>query len=297
MRRPARPAGPDDTSPYTELGALQADSEWPLGGPQDAAEPRPVASSLPPFLVGLIVGVALAAVTIVGFVVFRRDDGGTTATPPAAATTAATTTTETADTAAAVTSIDIPTTEAPVVTIVPEPIPAIGDPLSLDDLAMGSSGLGDLVFGDDGTTVLGRLVATFGQPDEDTGTFISTGAYGTCDGDPARFVRWGPLGVIILNPDASPTFSAYRLDIDFGNLESLTADLRTVSGLRGGDSIATLEAIYADTYTITYEVGLEAGLEFQLRASDGSLLLHGPVTSADPDGRVSGIYSPDACTL
>jgi hypothetical protein len=102
--------------------------------------------------------------------------------------------------------------------------------------------------------------------------------------------------VIVLNPDASPTFSAYRLDINFGDLESLASDLRTVSGLRGGDSIETLEAIYADTFTITYEVDLEAGLEFQLRSSDGSLLLHGPVTSADPDGRVSGIYSPDACT-
>ncbi|MDH3731349.1 MAG: hypothetical protein OES13_09550, partial [Acidimicrobiia bacterium] len=86
------------------------------------------------------------------------------------------------------------------------------------------------------------------------------------------------------------------LDLGFGDLESLAADLRTVSGLRAGDSVSDLESIYADAFTVTYEVDPESGLEFQLRGDDGSLLLHGPVTSADADGRVGGIFSPDACT-
>jgi hypothetical protein len=249
---------------------------------------------LPPFLVGLIVGITLAAVSIVGFLIFRRDDG-TTATAPSPTETSAPQSSATAP-ETTVTTIVIPTTQAPVDTTPPQLIAAVGDPLALEDLSMAASGLGDLRFGDNGDTVLGRLVATFGQPVEDTGTFISTGDYGTCDGDPVRFVRWGPLGIVVLNPDANPTFAAYRLDLDFGDLESLATDLRTVSGLRAGDTVSTLESIYADNFTITYEVDVDLGLEFQLRGSDGSLLLHGPVTSADPDGRIGGVYSADACT-
>lgn len=296
MRRTQPPSRPDDTSPYAQLGDIEedpGDSGWPLGSPQSGEPPRVPPSSLPPFLVGLIVGIALAAVSIVGFLVFRRDDGGTAAPATVVTTVASTGTSATAST---VTTVVIPTTAPTVTTLPAVPISAVGDPLLLETLAMGSSGLGDLRFGDDGDTTLGRLVATFGQPDEDTGTYISTGTLGTCDGDPVRFVRWGPLGVIILNPDVTPSFAAYRLDLAFGDLESLAADLRTVSGLRAGDSVADLESTYADTFTVTYEVDPESGLEFQLRGADGSVLLHGPVTSADTDGRVGGIFSPDACT-
>lgn len=296
MRRTQPPSRPDDTSPYAQLGEIEGDlgdPEWPLGGPQGGEPPRVPPSSLPPFLVGLIVGIALAAVSIVGFLVFRRDDGGTAAPATVVTTVASTTTSATGST---VTTVVIPTTAPTVTTLPAVPISAIGDPLLLEDLAMGSSGLGDLRFGGDGDTTLGRLVATFGQPDEDTGTYISTGDLGTCDGDPVRFVRWGPLGAIILNPDATSSFAAYRLDLAFGDLESLAADLRTVSGLRAGDSVADLESTYGDTFNVTYEVDPDSGLEFLLRADDGSLLLHGPVTSVDPDGRVGGIFSPDACT-
>ncbi len=291
IRRPGPPPPPSEGgSPYDELGELGGNEPWPLDDPGSGGPPRTTPSSLPPFLVGLIVGLSLAAVSIVGFLLFRRDDGGSVAAPIAE-----TTTTTTGATTSTVTTLVIPTTEAPATTLPPVAIAAVGDPLALEDLAMGSSGLGDLTFGDAGDTVLGRLVATFGQPNEDTGTFISSGDLGTCDGDPIRFVRWGPLGVIILNPDTAPTFAAYRLDLDFGDLESLAAELRTVSGLRAGDTVETLEATYADTFTVTYEVDPDLGLGFQLRGSDGSLLLHGPVTSAEPDGRVSGIYSRDAC--
>ncbi|MDH3730918.1 MAG: hypothetical protein OES13_07345, partial [Acidimicrobiia bacterium] len=267
MRRTEPPARPDDTSPYTQLGemagdATDAEQVWPLGGPQDGEPPRVPPSSLPPFLVGLIVGIALAAVSIVGFLVFRRDDGGTAAATTTTVTTVAST--GTAATGSTVATVVIPTTLPTVTTLPAVPIPAVGDPVLLEDLAMGSSGLGDLRFGDNGDTTLGRLVATFGQPDQDTGTYISTGTLGTCDGDPVRFVRWGPLGVIVLNPDADPTFAAYRLDLGFGDLESLAADLRTVSGLRAGDSVSDLESIYADAFTVTYEVDPESGLEFQL---------------------------------
>ena len=288
MRRPTPPPA-DDTSPYDGLEDLTAEEPWPLGG--GPSEPPRTPSTLPPFLVGLVVGIALAAVSVVAFVVFGSDD------EPAATTATTVVPTSTTDTTLAVTTttVVIPTTEATATAAPSAPLEAVGEPLALEDLSMAASGLGDLRFGDNGDTVLGRLVATFGQPDEDSGTFISTADYGTCDGDVARFVRWGPLAVVVLEPESDPSFAAYRLDLDFGGIESLAAELRTVSGVRAGDTVATLESIYSDTFNISYEVDLEDGLEFQLLDSEGGLLLHGPVTSADPDGVIRGIYSPDSC--
>ncbi len=297
VRRPGPPPSRGEAakpSAYEQLDDLPADpGEWPL----DEGEPPPPTrrgSSLPPFLVGLLVGVTLAVVSIVGFLLFRREpDGGTEqAVPPAAETT--TTTTEAPATA---TTLALPTTSTtPAVTATtPAPIEATGDPIPLDDLRMASSGIGPLLMGADGNEILGRLTATFGQPNEDSGTFISSGVYGACPGDTVRVVRWGPLAVVITDPEGLPSFAGYRLDLAFGDLDSLSAELRTVSGLRAGDTVETLESIYADDFVINYVVDDDSGLVFELRNQDNTLLLWGPVTSADPDGKVGGIYSPNAC--
>ena len=193
------------------------------------------------------------------------------------------------------TTLELSTTTAVPQTSTLPTIELVGDPLAIEDLSLATNGIGPIAVGDDGSRVLGQMAATFGQPDADSGTVIATGEFGACPGAPIRVVRFGPLAIIITDPESAPVFAGYRLDLAFGNLESQAAELRTVSGLMAGDTIETLEATYSG-FSIEYEVIGEAGLSFRLSTESGGLLLWGPVTSTEPDGRISGIYSPDSCS-
>lgn len=287
-RRQPPPSRPQDTI-YQELMDPQSEVSWPMDD-MGSEQPRRRPSSLPPFVVGILVGVALATVSIVTFMLFRNDPNET-ATPNTTPVVDTSTTTSTTTT----TTVVLDTTSTSSTSLPAPDIPAVGDPIALSDLAMASTGLGSLRFGDDGSQVLGRLVATFGVPDEDSGTFISDGEAGTCTGDPVRIVRWGPLQVVVTTPDTAPTFAGYRLDVGFGGLDSTATELRTVSGVRASDTIETLESVYAG-FALEYVADTNGDLFFELRNASGELLLYGPVTSQDPDGKISGIYAPDPCT-
>lgn len=287
-RREPPPTQPADTI-YRDLMDPQSEVSWPMDE-MATDQPRRRRSSLPPFVVGILVGVALATVSIVTFMLFRSDPNET-ASPITTPVVETSTTTSTSST----TTVVLETTSTTSTSLPAPDIPAIGDPIALNDLAMASTGLGALRFGDDGTQVLGRLVATFGAPDEDSGTFISDGEAGTCTGDPVRIVRWGPLQVVVTTPDTTPTFAGYRLDVGFGGLDSTATELRTVSGVRASDTVQTLESVYAG-FAIEYVADTNGDLFFELRNASGDLLLYGPVTSQDPDGKISGIYAPDPCT-
>lgn len=267
---------------------------WPFEDPTEIGVPPP-RSSLPPFLIGLILGIGLAGVSILGFGLFRRD-----ADPAAAGTTTTTSTVTTVTT----TTAPVTTTTATATTTQPADtttttnagfIEAVGNPIPTSNLQLVDNGIGPFDFGQDADEVLGGFVASFGQPNSDTGITTSVGEMGSCEGDSIRVVRWGPLALLAIYQGNAGTFQGYRLDVSFGDIDSPTTEVRTLSGIGVTDTIATLEEVYA-SFTINYVVEDGLGQVFELRRSaDSGLLLWGPVSSADPEGIVTGIYSTNPC--
>jgi hypothetical protein len=247
---------------------------------------RPPAAQPNPWLVGLSIGVVLATISVVAFGLF----GSAVTTAETTTTTAATDTTTDTTVAETQTTITLPGGGA-----VTETIVAIGDPIPINELSMSSEDIGPLDFGTDGQDVLGRLVATFGQPTDDTGYIVGNGSFGECPGDSLRVVRWGPLNVILIGESGSAVFAAYRLDLRYGGISSPTTDIATLSGLRVGDTVEELEATYAQFF-VEYVVDEDVGLTFELRlGQNDEVLLWGPVDSQAPDATVTGIYSPKPC--
>jgi len=198
--------------------------------------------------------------------------------PPVTAPAAATTT---APTLAPVSSTN--TTAAPYVT-------PIGDPVAVNDLRLTIYGIGDLRIGDRADAVIGALAATFGQPDFEAPIQPAPAHPGACPGSANRVWRWGILEITISNG----AFNGYRLDASLGDPDSPTAELRTVSGLRVGATVSTLETIYR-SYHIVYAQTPDFGPTFTLQRANGDKLIWGPLTSTDLDGVVLGVYSPSRC--
>ena len=286
--RRSEPPVAETQDAYGGLSNME-EASWPMD--QEPPPPPPRRSSVPPFIIGLLLGAALATVSVVSFLALREDPNAAPAPPPAPIESSL----AESGIASTVTTLELSTTTTlpPASTLTD--VEVVGDPLAIEDLRLATNGMGPIGVGDDGDTVLGQLAATFGQPDSDSGTVIATGEFGACPGESIQVVHFGPLAIIITDPDLTPVFSGYRLDLGFGNLESRAAELQTVSGLKAGDTIEALETIYSG-FNIDYEVAGDTGLVFLLSTEGGRLLLWGPVTSAEQDGRISGIYSPDSCT-
>jgi hypothetical protein len=187
-----------------------------------------------------------------------------------------------------VTTTSIPGGEIP-------PIEPVGDPIPIAELTLTKNDIGPLDFGDDGDQVLGRLVATFGEPSQDTGFIVGSGAWGECAGDGIRVVQWGPLNVVVRGEAGASEFVSYRLDLKYGGITSPTTDMETKSGLRVSDKVSQLKDIYGG-FIIDFVVNESVGLVFELRSElGGDLLLWGPVEGQADDDLVTGIYSPDSC--
>ncbi len=280
--------------PYEDLMDLTGTESVPaLEDPAAPQATRPRS----PLLTGLIVGLLLVVLSIAAFQLIGQDDeedptagaptsslspgdGGTTVPP-------VDTTAEPGGTTA---------TTAPSAGVELPEFVATGQPVPISDLTLAVDSIGPINLGTSAPRSVGRLVASLGAPDEDSGAVISTGAYGACEGDTERIVRWGPfVVVVIVDDDRTQTLGGYRLDLSYGGFNSPTADLQTLSGLQLGNSVAQLERIY-DGFDIQYLAHPELENIFELRsANTGNLLLWGPVSSADETGFIRGIYSPDAC--
>lgn len=171
-----------------------------------------------------------------------------------------------------------------------------GNPVDLADMTLAVDSLGPIQLGTSAPRSVGRLIASLGEPDEDSGAVVSTGAFGSCEGDIERIVRWGPLVVVVIvDDDRTQTLGGYRLDLSYGGFNSPTADLKTLSGLQLGNSVPQLERIY-DGFDIQYLAHPELENIFELKsANTGNLLLWGPISAADETGFIRGIYAPDAC--
>lgn len=175
-------------------------------------------------------------------------------------------------------------------------IPAFGEPLGIRELTLGVDGIGPLEIGADGNEVFGRLVASLGQPSEVIGPTESTGEFGTCPGERLRVARFGTLAAVNLVDDAGhEVFAGYEVNVGFhdGSTDP-AADMRTISGLRAGDTVGDLERIYSHL-DVSFHEGPDGPLFELRRPSDSALLLTGPVSATSADGIVRGIASPSAC--
>ncbi len=286
----------DPFDPYEDLMDLTGGENLPAL--EDPAVPQ-AAPPRSPLLTGLIVGLLLVVLSIAAFQLIGSDDEGngtagsspTTEAPGNTNTSAGTISNTTAE------PTDSSTTAPPDPADVDLPdFVASGSPVALADLTLAVDSLGPIQLGTSAPRSVGRLIASLDAPDEDSGAVISTGAFGSCEGDTERIVRWGPLAVIVIvDEDRTQTLGGYRLDLSYGGFDSPTADLKTLSGLQLGNSVAQLERIY-DGFDIEYLAHPELENIFELRsANTGNLLLWGPISSADESGFVRGIYSPDAC--
>lgn len=250
---------------------------------------------------GLIVTAAAVIVAIGAFIVMANlngaDDEAAATTTTVAGSTTTTPSDSTSEPAAATTTTaaveSSTTTEATTSTTTTEPpapaIESIGDPIPLTEVGLGAFALGPFDFELDAAEPLGRLVATFGQPDT---VAAADATWGLCEGDTGRVVQWGPLAVITAVVDGQELLGGYRLMAPADTSGHPAASLTTLSGIALGDSVTRLREIYANS-TIDYPVTVDGATVYRLlRSSDDRVLLWGPVTG---DEIIAGIYSPRVC--
>ena len=285
------PEGSGFQSPYAELEDLTGSEPLPSMEDPSAPVATPPRS---PLLTGLIVGLLLVVGSIAVFQFLSGDDEPTAGETTTTTEGVETTTTTSGDGGATTTAAPTETT-TPVVADF-DPYVAAGDPVPIDDLTLQVDTIGPIAFGTEANEAVGRLIASLGDPDADDGPMVSSGAFGTCQGDVERLVRWGPfIAIVTVDADGAETFVGYRLDFSYGDLNSPATDLATLSGVRAGDPVLRLEQVY-ETFDLRYEVMAELGNTFQLYGrNSGELLLWGPVTSSESNGIVLGLYAPDAC--
>lgn len=218
---------------------------------------------------------------------------------PAVAATVATTvalTTPATTLPAATTTPPPPATTTPPATTAPPPTVAFiepsGDVIATSEMRIFERGFGPLEFGGDGANAVGRLVATLGQPDQDTGQLPAVeGEGGFCAGEMQRQVRWGSLSIFNrVGEDGSETLASVHLMSSNASDPDPGGSAGTLSGLKLGATLGELTSLY-DGFTIN----VSADSTYEVRASsDGRLLLWGSTTGSDPD-LVTSIRSPLRC--
>jgi hypothetical protein len=286
---------PGWTDPYAGLSGLSGNEPLPPMEPPTTPPAQPPGS---PLLTGLIIALLLVALSVAVFQLLSPDDSGTAAETTTTTVAGETTTTVAGETTTTVAGETTTTTVPAGDPFEPVP-PAIEvDRLKLitDGMRVNDNDVKDIVFGDDAATAVGRLVASFGDPTQDTGWQVSTGQYGVCAGDLERVVLFGPYAAIVTKPGGQEIYNGYRHDITYGDLANPAAGLETLSGLKLGDTVADLRSIYAGE-DVTFSTDPRLGLIYEVRGStSGSLLLWGPVEGEDGADRVIGIYAPDVCS-
>ena len=285
---PLAPFAPEEFDPYEDLEDL-------TGGEVIAAveDPSAPVTTPPrsPLLTGLIVLLLLVVLSIAAFQFLRDDEPDVTAgqmTTEASGdspTTAGPSDTQPTTTSTPATTVDDGATFAP--------YEAKGAVIPVSELTLAVDAIGPILLGESAEDAIGQLIASLGEPAEDSGPVKSSGDYGSCDGATERIVRFGALvAIVVVDPNGLETFGGYRLDLDYGGLQSATVNIETLSGLKVGNSFAQLESIY-ERFDVKIVTDAELGDVFELRNSNGVLLLWGPVSALN--GFVRGIYSPDAC--
>lgn len=284
---PFEPFAPDNFDPYEDLTDLTGSE--PVPALEDPAVPV-AAPPRSPLLTGLIVLLLLVVVSIAAFNFLSDDETDPTAAPTTTVVASSAAPSSTAG-GTATTSQPPDTTEDPGAGFAP--YEAKGAAIPISELKLAVDAIGPIALGEPAADAIGQLIASLGDPDEDSGPVTSTGAYGSCDGATERIVRFGALvAVVVVDPNGDETFGGYRLDLAYGGLSSDAVELETVSGLKVGNSVGRLQDVY-ERFDVKILADADLGDIFELRNSSGALLLWGPLSEAD--GFIRGIYSPDAC--
>jgi hypothetical protein len=252
-----------------------------------------------PLLTGLIIGLLLISLSVAVFQLLRGDDAGTavgetTTTAEGSETTTTAEGSETTTTDGSGTTTSVPATD-PYPPVDPS-IPVDKLKLITDGMRVNDNDIPDIVFGADADTAIGRFVASFGDPTNDTGWQVSTGSSGVCVDDPERIITFGTYAAIVTKPGGEEIYNGYRQDLTFADdITHPAASLETLSGLTVGDTVETLQRIYSGQ-TVSFSVDPKLGDVYLVESgSSGALLLWGPVEGDGPDDRVVGIYAPDIC--
>jgi hypothetical protein len=283
-----------------QAGGLAAEPSAEVLGP-DEKEAFDAASRVPRWLVAG--AVALFAVAVYGAVfgvILSGDGSGEAAAPPS--TTTANTAVPPATTVPSIsptTAVPVPaTTNAPptttpassTTTTMRVPIEPIGAQIPVSELTLSSTRLGPLAFDGDGADALGRLAATFGQPDE---VAPITGDLGLCADETGNAVRWGWLTALMRDEaDGTATFVGVRLDQRDDVGDHPTAGILSLSGVPVGVTYARVD----DVYAVVAETEVDGAPHFLVISStSGNTSLWGPLSQAGPEGVVLGLYSPRPC--
>jgi hypothetical protein len=277
----------------------------PYSDPVDAGVVPPVVPGQPPtspngqppgspLLTGLIIGLLLVALSVAVFQLFGAEDDGTAASTTTTTTAAGESTTTTAgESTTTSSSTTLPATD-PYPPVEP-PIPAEDMKMMTDGLRINDNDIKDIVFGQEADLAVGRLVASFGEATQDTGWQTSTGQYGVCAGDLERVVIFDTFAAIVTKSGGQEIFNGYRNDLTTGELGTGPASIETLSGLVIGDTVATMQGIYAGQ-RVVFGTDPKLGPIYEVNsAASGSQLLWGPVAGEDDSDRVIGIYAPDVC--
>ena len=288
---------PGWTDPYAELNDLSDDGPLPPMEPPTTPPAQPPGS---PLLTGLIIGLLLIALSVAVFQLLSPEDSGdaagTTTTTAGGDTTTTTGDGETTTTTGGETTTTVTTPPSDPYEAVPPEIPVDRLVLISNGVQVNDNEIPNIVFGQDAATAIGRFVASFGDPTEDTGFQVSTGQYGVCAGDLERVVTFGPFAAVVTKPGGQEIFDGYRFDLTFGDLSNPAAGMETLSGLKLGDTVAQLQEIYGGE-DVTFATDPRLGEIFEVRGStSGALLLWGPVEGSDDSDRIIGIYAPDVCS-
>ena len=252
------------------------------------------------WLFPLLAAVIVATAYGITFAVFiNRSDSNSEQTDMSSAMTATTTelteiSTTSAPTEVATTETTQPeTTQPETTTSTQPPIPEVGDAIPLEDLTLGAFALGPLTFGDQNVDALGRLVATFGQPDDLRNIGESDGL---CPTDTGRTARFGWLTVYLRNELEIEVLVGYRVESPTNGSagEHPTSELRTISGAAIGDTVPDWNDTYKTSIVVTALLDGTPHL-LLLRSSDERTLLWGPLDIAGDPSRLIGIYSPRPC--
>jgi hypothetical protein len=161
---------------------------------------------------------------------------------------------------------------------------AVGESIPTSELTLKAAGIGPIDFGTNISEAAGALVASLG-------TAQSAGLDpDACPGATWYWLRWDDLLGLFNGYTPAAEFIGFAYEDDgVGEPDPI---LETLSGLQLGDTVENLQSTYT-SYTVSFEI--IDGRDYFRLSDGGELLLWGPVTNAEPQGTVQGIYSPDAC--
>lgn len=297
-----------DVCPACEHSWIDATISEAREGRLDAAAAANAARSKPPrsfmrrhwLLISLLVAVVLVYGTIL-FVDSGSTDPGTTlvATTTTAPTIVVPATSIVPTTAPPTTAAPTTTTSTTTTTTTLPPIAIVEPAYDPDDLTLGAFALGPINFGNSDPDVIGRLAATFGQPDS---ILPADEKWGLCQDDTGRVLEFGYLSVIMRDIEGGEELVGYRQRLKDRQPDpaDLSGDLRTISGLGLASRLSDARQLYSRVVTAELAAQQDETLPpgspifIVQRSSDGRTLIWGAL-SDDDDAVVRSINSPNVC--